>query len=177
LPVPAGRDTFGRSNVGAKNPDGEQPDFFRSMPYHGLAEEGRSPGLMERTLRGCVLAAGTVRKMWRQSPGYIGAADDYSWTRNGPAAIAERMPFQITTALRYMTRNLYVAGGTDNTRLSELHSAVLPRVRSKPVSVAAGSKRGMPTVRNRLTSFGARVPPINQRVAGAYAEETHGSSG
>jgi hypothetical protein len=143
--------------------------FFEYTPYHGIADDGRSPGTMERTLRGCVLAVGQIRQLWRQTINYNGAQDDYSWTRNG---IQPRNAggFQITRALRYMTRSIYAWGGTDNTRLSELHTPIYPSVKYKPVTVGAGQKRTAPTVRNRLTSFGSRVPPINRRVQAAEEE-------
>jgi hypothetical protein len=65
-----------------------------------------------------------------------------------------------------MARSFYLPGGTDDTRLSELHTIVQPRVRSKEITIASGSVRSRPTIRNRLTSFGSRVDAINEQVAG-----------
>ena len=157
-----------------RNPDGETPFRFHRIPGVPLAVAGRSPGTMRTSLRGNVLAYGQVRQLWRQTINYLAAQSPVSWTANtpgrgGPGTNARG--FQITRALRYMARSFYVAGGTDNTRLSELHTIVVPRVRSKQVTVAGGSKRSQPTVRNRLTSFGARVQPINARVRAADGGE------
>jgi hypothetical protein len=126
---------------------------------------------METTLRGGILAAGQVRRLWRQAVQYIPASPPFSWTANRPGR-GGPLPgasegYEITRGLRYLTRSLYMPGGADNTRLSELHTRVTPRVRSLPVTTAAGSVRSRPTVRNRLTSFGSRVEPINEDVEGA----------
>jgi hypothetical protein len=76
----------------------------------------------------------------------------------------------ITRALRYMTRSVYARSGEDNTRFPGLHTRILMRSRSKPVTIGAGQVRTRPTVRNRMTSFGSRVPTINQAVPAAEAE-------
>lgn len=161
MPVPGPR-TQAR-DLTDRNPAGELPDRIHGRPHISLVVSGRSPAAMERTLRGCVLAAGQVRHLWRQSVDYIAAAGGYSWTASSPSGPAGR-GLGITRALRYMTRSLYVAGGTDNSRLSELHTVVEPKARAKPVTTGGGQARSRPTVRNRLTSFGSRVPPINPRV-------------
>lgn len=166
MPVPGPRTQFGPL-PGYTNPDDQQPTFFnrwgRPAP---VAKMGETPGLMYINLRGNVLGWGQIRKMWRQSVGYIAAPPTYSWTANG--IVAERTGgFQITRALRYMTRSVYMGSGFDNTRFPGLHTQIQPKVRSKPVTIGAGQSRGRPTVRNRITSFGSRVPTLNQPVRGA----------
>jgi hypothetical protein len=172
MPVPGTRDQFRDGTV--RNPDGERMLRFEYTPYHGIADEGRSPGLMERTLRGCVLAAGQIRQLWRQSVNFSDAQAPYSWTDNSPQpdrpATLQSRGFEITRALRYMTRSTYAWAGTDNTRLSELHTVIVPQVRYKQVTTGGGQRRYPPTVRNRLSSFGSRVPPINRRVQAAEEE-------
>jgi hypothetical protein len=131
-------------------------------------EFGRSPGTLFHSLRGNVLAAGTIRQLWRQSVNLLAGQAPYSWTSsspqpNDPEHYAPR-PYFITTALRYMARSVYAADGTDNTRMGGLHTTVHPHARGKPVTVPAGAVRGRPTVRNRLTSFGSRIPPLNSKV-------------
>ena len=164
MPVPGPRTQFGPL-PGYRNPEAQSPHRFHEAPYVPTLELGRTPGTMERTLRGCVLAAGQVRMMYRQAVGYISAAEPSGWTTNGRDYLVPR-PFGVTRALRYLARSFYVAGGTDNTRISELHTVVLPRVRSKPITVAGGSVRSRPTVRNRMSSFGSRVTPINEPAQG-----------
>lgn len=169
MPVPGPR-TQQRPVEGYRNPDGELPLRFRLLAPRHLFWPGRSPGTMDwANLHGRILAAGQIRTLWRQALQYVGGGQSYSWTANaedpghGPS-------FGITRALRYMARSLYHPGGTDNTRLSELHTTVTPSVRSRYVTVAGGSVRSRPTVRNRLTSFGARVPTINRPVQATEEE-------
>jgi hypothetical protein len=173
VPVPGPR-TQNR-DLTARNPDGEHMRFFERTPYHGIPWLGRSAATMERTLRGCVLAAGQIRKLWRQSVTYYAGQAPYSWTDNRPRpdAPSYNAPhgFGITRALRYRTLSVYAWGGADNSRFSELHTVVLPRARSKPVTVPAGAKRTAPTVRNRLTSFGSRVTPVNSKVDAAESSQ------
>lgn len=170
MPVPGPR-TQTRSLPGYANPGGETPDRFRLEAPRPTMQPGRSPGTTLVSLRGNVLAAGTVRRLWRQSINYIAGQSPYSWTDSAPSPgrpeFAPPRGFEITRALRYMTRSLYIGGGVDNSRYSGLHTAFRPRVRSKPATTGAGAVRSRPTVRNRLTSFGSRVQPINPRVPAA----------
>ena len=167
MPVPGPRTQFG-PDPGYGNPAGELPDKFnrwgRPAP---VADMGETPGLMYITLRGCVLGDGQVRRMWRQAIGYIAAPAPYSWTGNGPQPGRQNSslsPFEVTRALRYMTRSLYAPAGDDNTRFAGLHTKIIPRVRSMPVTLGAGTVQNRPTVRNRMSSFGSRVPTLNQPV-------------
>lgn len=123
---------------------------------------------MFATLRGNILAPGTVRRLWRQVANLTPAQASYSWTDSAPAPgrpVSAPSGLDVTRTLRYMARSTYAAAGTDGTRMSALHTKIHPRVHSKPVSIAGGSARSRPTVRNRLTSFGSRVPPINAKVS------------
>jgi hypothetical protein len=169
MPVPGPRDQFRDHTV--RNPDHENMRFFEYTPYHGIVDVGQSPGTMERTLRGCVLAFGQVRHLWKQAINYSAAQSPVDWTDNlpqpGQPQFVSPRGFQLTRALRYLTRSLYIQGGTDNTRYSELHTQIISKTYHKPITTGAGQKRTAPTVRNRLTSFGSRVTPLNQRVQGA----------
>lgn len=156
---------------GYTNPDHLRPTRWnlwdRPPP---VADHGRTPGLMYITRRGCVLGAGQIRYMWRQSVNYIAAPPPFSWTQNS-VITAPTVGVGITRALRYMTRSISPRSGEDNTRFAGLHTQITPRVRSKPVTLGAGQNRGRPTVRNRITSFGSRVPTLNSPVDGAESIE------
>lgn len=119
---------------------------------------------MRATLRGSILAPGTIRRMWQQSVDLIAAQASYSWTNGEPFHTVPTAVHGVTRALRYMTRSVYMGDGIDNSRYAALHTKITPRHRYKPVTVAGGSVRSRPTVRNRLTSFGSRVTPLNARV-------------
>lgn len=173
MPVPGPRTQQGPL-PGYTNPDGEHPGnrtnlWGRPAP---VSQEGRTPGRMEISTRGNLLGFGQIRRLWRQSVNYIPAQPPYSWTTNSHLSnpLSAR-GFQITRALRYMTRSVALNSGTDNTRFAGLHTVIKPRVASKPVTLGAGQVRTRPTVRNRVTSFGSRVPAINRPVQGAEDQQ------
>ena len=162
MPIPGPRTQTG-PDPGYRNPGREQPNRFNPWlwPFPTVSP-GRSPGTMFIALRGNVLGFGQIRLLWRQAINYFPAAGAYSWTtsendrQGGP-------PLGITRALRYMTRSVYAAAGDDNTRYAGLHTVVPKYNRGKQVTVGAGQRRNPPTLRNRNTSFGQRVPPLNNR--------------
>ena len=164
MPVPGPRTQTGPV-PGYDNPERRLPDFFNQWSRPGpVAWPGRSPGLSIINLRGNVLGDGQIRRFWRQSVDLIAGQAPFSWTRNAPGPdrpIQSPDGVDITRALRYMTRSTYVAGGTDNSRFEGLHTVIPKRNRYKQVTIGTGQVRGRPTTRNRLTSFGSRVTPIN----------------
>lgn len=174
MPVPGPR-TQVRPLPGYTNPEGELPDKINLWLRPGpVVSPGRSPATMLMTLRGCILAPGQIRRMWRQTINLIPAQASYSWTRSAPEPgrpITSPEGVGITRALRYMTRSVYVQEGVDNTRFAALHTQIEHRNNYKPVTINAGAVRNRPTVRNRLTSFGSRVPVLNSRVAAAARDD------
>ena len=175
MPIPGPRNQFGPA-PGYRNPDNEGLTFFNQWNRPGpVWWPGRSPGFMTITLRGCVLGYGQIRRMWKQSIDFISAQAPYSWANNGPTN-SPVVGVGITRALRYMTRSVYMGQGIDNTRYEELHTYVGKQNAYKPVTVGAGQKRGQPTVRNRMTSFGSRVPTLNQSVPAAESQNPGGAS-
>ena len=159
---------------GYRNPGYEQPDRINLWDRPGpIVEPGRSPGTMRISLRGNVLGAGQIRRMYRQAVNFVNAQAPFSWTENKPAPgrpIGAPDGLDITVGLRYKATSLYAAGGTDNSRFAGLHTKIVPRHMSKPVTVPGGATRSRPTVRNRITSFGSRVPPLNPRVPAAQKQ-------
>lgn len=173
MPVPGPRTQAG-PDPGYRNPGLEQPTRFNHWERPGpIWWPGRSPGAMFLTLRGCVLGAGQIRRMWRQSINLIPAQGSYSWT-NSSNSTNRSGPLDITRALRYMTRSIYAQAGEDNTRFIGMHTVVTQQGRIRGtksvVTIGAGQKRNQPTVRNRLTSFGSRVPTLNQQVGAAQRQ-------
>jgi hypothetical protein len=75
-----------------------------------------------------------------------------------------------------MTRSVYIGGGLDHSRYDELHTIVNKQNYYKTVTVNAGQRRNSPTVRNRLTSFGSRVPTLNQAVSAAERQQPGGAT-
>lgn len=169
MPLPGPRSQFG-PDPGYRNPGSEQPDRINLWERPGpVWWPGRSPGTMVVNLRGNVLGAGQIRRMWRQAVNLIPAQGPYSWTAN--ASTEESLQgVGITRALRYMTRSVYVAAGDDHSRFDALHTKIVKRNAYKTVTAPAGTRRSRPTVRNRMTSFGSRVPTLNQAVSAAETQ-------
>jgi hypothetical protein len=175
MPVPGPR-TQARPDEGYRNPESRAPDFFnhwlRPAP---IRWPGRSPGYQVISLRGCILGVGQIRRLWRQTVNLVPAQGDFSWTNNANDAPGGG-PVDITRALRYMTRSVYAGAGIDHTRFDALHTSVSKVNVYKTVTVGRGQSRGRPTVRNRMTSFGARVPTLNQRVQAAQSQSVGGAT-
>jgi hypothetical protein len=131
--------------------------------------------MMVITLRGCILGAGQIRRLWRQSVDKIPAQGAFSWTENDTDT-SQAPPDGVTRALRYLTRSVYMGGGIDHTRFDALHTTVYKQNVYKTVTVNKGQNRNRPTVRNRLTSFGARVPTLNQQVRAAQRQNVGGAT-
>lgn len=165
MPIPGPRTQTGPV-PGYDNPGYEQPHRFNDWERPGpVAWPGESSGLSIVSRRGMVLGEGQIRRFWKQSVDLIAAAAPYSWTGNGPSPDHPSVSMGgvgITRALRYMTRSVYAIGGVDNTRYPGLHTRIPKFNRGKRVTVNAGQRQGTPTVRNRMSSFGSRVPTLNQ---------------
>lgn len=175
MPVPGPRTQIGPVS-GYRNPENRAPDLFNLWKRpSAIYWPGRSPGLMTVTLRGCILAAGQIRRLWRQSVDVIPAQSPFSWTTNQPQpSDSNSNPgggVGITRALRYMTRSVYVGAGIDDTRYAELHTVVKKQNYYKTITVGKGQTRSRPTVRNRMTSFGSRVQTLNQQVMAAESQD------
>lgn len=166
MPLPGPRTQSGPL-PGYRNPNHETPTRLN----HWNSPEpqyvpGETPGTTIIDRRASVLGFGVVRTLWRQAINYIAAQGPYSWTSNGITKTSPR-GFQITRALRYMATSAYVSAGTDNTRIYGIHTNINPKANQKTVTLGAGNVRNRPTIRNRMTSFGSRVPPINSVYPGA----------
>lgn len=175
MPIPGPRNQFG-PDPGYRNPGLEQSNRFNQYGRPGpIFWPGRTPGMMVISLRGCIQAAGQIRKLWHQTVNFIGAQAPYSWTGNGTNGDSPSV-VGLTRALRYKTDSLYQGAGIDNTRYAALHSTIKQRHPYKSVTIGHGQVRSRPTVRNRLTSFGSRVPTINTAVSAAESQSPGGAT-
>ena len=146
------------------NPLGETPDRARLRPHISIAQPGDSPGLMEwddREYNG--QAAGTIRRLWRQVVSGIPAP---------PPVDVSSSPAIFTRAIRYRAQSTYLPAGSMNSRFTNLHTVIRQASRQPRPTLSAGTRRGRPTVRNRMQSFGSRVTPLNRRAPAAQAPKT-----
>lgn len=146
-----------------RNPLDQTPTRFRERPRVTVVIPGQSPGTMELDNSAEVQAAGSIRRLWRQTL----AGDP------GPPPFQVSLaPAIFTRALRYKVSSTYKEAGTVNTRFSMLHTVIRNVSRQPRPTLTAGTRRGRPTVRNRMTSFGARVEPLNRRAPAAQVEKS-----
>jgi hypothetical protein len=170
MPLPGPRNQFG-ADPGYANPLHETPTRLQLwLRPAAIVWPGESAGTGVISRRGNRQAPGQVRRLWRQAVNVIPASEPYSWTMNAPqpgrGLTRAYGPLGLTRATRYLTRSLYMGQGIDNSRYEELHTTVQSRHNYKPVTHGSGA-RGRPTTRNRMTSFGSRVPVLNPKVQAA----------
>jgi hypothetical protein len=167
VPIPGPRNQYGQL-PGYENPGNESMTRFNHWDRPGpIYWPGRSPGMMVISLRGCKQAVGQIRRFWRQSIDFIPAQGAFSWTENGNDRSDGYQGVGITRALRYMTKSTYMGAGIDNSRYEGIHTVVNKQNFYKTPTLGAGQVRNRPTVRNRMSSFGSRVPTLNQTVQAA----------
>lgn len=126
---------------------------FEERPRVFVPDPGYTPGVQDIDPAADASGGGTIRRLWRQAVNFIPAPPPFSWTENPPL---------ITRALRYKASSVFRGAGSSNTRFGAPRLHVQPRHNMRPVTLAAGNLQGRPAVRNRLTSFGSRVPTVNR---------------
>lgn len=99
------------------------------------------------------VAAGTIRGLWRSSLGGARGPAPFGWADH---------PRIFTRSLRHRVTSLFMRAGNSRTDWGEPRPMIRPRARQSIVTRQVGNRPAGPTVRNRLTSFGSRVPPLNQ---------------
>jgi len=108
--------------------------------------------------------AGTIRRLWRTAFGSIPGPVPFAWAQNPPLYGRRTLRYRAT----YMGRG----AGTSATITGAPRRIVLARARVSPITRQAGNAPSRPTVRNRLRSFGSRVPTINQPSPNVDATES-----
>jgi len=97
-------------------------------------------------------APGTIRGLMHKQVNSIAAPPPFSWVRNPPI---------ITNPARYRITTRFRGVGSDATINAGPRKPVRWRVQQSAVTRQAGNKPSQPTIRNRLASFGSRVPSLN----------------
>jgi hypothetical protein len=168
MPVAGPRHQRG-PDPGYRNPEHQDPTMFnRWLNPHPVMVAGRSPGTMVVCLNGFVLAAGQIRRLYKQKINQIVPAGPYNQVTLSPTPSNpsnHRQPIEVTRGWRYLAGSSYQGAG-DNSQHWGGHT-VVSQTQVKPTVTAGHGGRNRPTVRNRLTSFGSRVPTLNGVVDGA----------
>lgn len=99
------------------------------------------------------LAPGSIRRDVYTQINSIPAPPPFGWADN---------PRIFTNPLRYRVSTRFRRIGNSRAINAALRPIVRRQVAVSTVTRQVGNKPSQPTVRNRLTSFGSRVPPLNQ---------------
>lgn len=141
-----------------RNPLDERPNRWRTRARVFVARPGESPALMDVDTRATTQARGTIRRVYRQSVNLLPPATPFSWTQNPPI---------VTRSLRYKATSVYRPAGANHTRYGAKRKIITPRHNQPVPTIGAGQLQRKPTIRNRIISFGSRVPPVNPRLPSA----------
>lgn len=141
------------------NPLGQIPGTFfhrRAVLVRGRRQDRRTGG---RTL-----IPVTVRDWCMPIVNAIAAGPRFDWAKNmfdfnaDPAHAVNTNPLRYKVSTRYLGQgNMLVNPGAR----SFVRYPTRPHA-PDPVFLRAGQLQGRPTVRNRITSFGSRVPTVNK---------------
>lgn len=151
--------TFGGDTV-AVDTSGEQPTRFHERARVNVVRPGETPGTSETDRSTGVEAAGQIRRLWHQLISPVPAP---------PAFKVSASPFTGQRAIRYRAQSVFRGSG-DQLRFSRggvpgLHTVIVQASRQDRPTLGSGLSRNAPTVRNRISSFGSRVAPLNPRIS------------
>lgn len=144
----------------SRNPLGQQPDEWRSRllpmfttPSFDFKPQGE-------------LAPGTLRRYVRGLIGLSAGMPAFSWSRNLFDRVAGGARGEQTAPENYYISTRYVLT-YGNQRSNPLARQFVPNRQLQPVSplVYHGNAPGRPSVRERIISFGSRVPALNAPAA------------
>jgi len=139
---------------------------FHARTHTFVLQPGRAPTVQHVELSLDQTAPGQIRRLWQQTIDYIAAGPQLSWTENAARRRPTAVQGQVTRALRYKASSLFRGYGSNNTRFGAPRPIRPTQHRQAVPTVGAGNLAARPTLRNRLSSFGSRVPPVNRNTAG-----------
>jgi len=149
-------------DVRAVDPVGEIPYRFHERANVAVTRQGTTPGTMQFDLRMGVEAPGTVRKLWRQLISPIPAPPPFE---------VSAAPFTGQRAIRFRAQSVFRGSGNQlafaRFGVPGLHTRIVMATRQDVPTIGSGGARNAPTVRNRISSFGSRVEPLNPRIEAA----------
>lgn len=121
----------------------------------------------DRELRHTVLNPGTIRRWIMPALRYVGAQGPFSWTENSFSPDAPRGPGGQTNPRRFLISTVDTLTAGNQLSNPMLRPAIPPTVAyPAPPLVLAGNVQGRPTLRQRVPSFGSRIPALNVQAPG-----------
>lgn len=113
---------------------------------------GQTGGLDDRTIPPTDQPNVTIRQLRQGKAASIPAPPPFGWAENPPI---------VTVPVRYRASTRFRGVGNSRTLWGEPRLIVRRNIDQPRVTRQAGNKPSQPTVRNRLASFGSRVPTVN----------------
>jgi hypothetical protein len=130
-----------------------RPRPARSNGRRRVAFVAGAQGGTDDTVTPEAVGAGTIRGLVLTQSNSVAGPPPFSWVDN-PRIFLPR-------TLRYRASTRFRGVGSDRTINAADRPMVRWRVQQSAVTRQVGNKPAGPTVRNRLASFGSRVPPLN----------------
>jgi hypothetical protein len=152
----------GQDGVGDTRWRSGDRDRFHERPHVFIQREGMTPGVQDIDRSADKAAPGTIRRLWKQTVNFIPAGPQLSHTLNHVTSTPTVLAAPLTVATRYRASTVFRGAGSTNTRFGAPRPIITPRHNQPRITLAGGNLQGRPTSRNRLTSFGSRVPPVNK---------------
>lgn len=120
-----------------------------------------------RELRETVANPGTIRRFVMPALRYVGAQGPFSWTGNSFSPDAPKGPGGQSNPLRYLISTIDTLTAGNQLSNPMQRPAIPPTVAyPAPPLILAGNVQGRPTLRQRVPSFGSRIPSLNSILPG-----------
>lgn len=142
-----------------RNPERRKPTFFHELPFTPMSR------LQEDVLRPTAQRPGSIRRFWRGQVRYVGGANgqELNWTLNEVEKDgAPRKGGLATNPLRHKittVNTIYV--GNQLSRPMQRPTVQKSVAGAAPRLITSGNVQGRPVLRERIPSFGSRVPALN----------------
>ena len=133
-------------------------DRFDRVPFTPMSR------LQSDVLRHTAQRPGSIRRFWRAAPKYVGGANgqEFSWTDNDLLPRDNQARALVSTRLNYIiTTTNTVYGGNQLSRPMQRPVLVKSTASAAPRQITNGNVQGRPVLRQRIPSFGSRVPALN----------------
>ena len=133
-------------------------DRFDRVPFTPMSR------LQSDVLRHTAQRPGSIRRFWRAPVRYVGGANgqELSWTSNEIERSSHNKGAFVNNPLEHIiTTTNTVYGGNQLSRPMQRPVLVKSTASAAPRQITNGNVQGRPVLRQRIPSFGSRVPALN----------------